>query len=163
MDLIDFHYMAKTILQNIFFCVPQKKVVSLKGLGQHEGEYMTEFSFFCVNYPWTIPLFIQYIILYDSHTGWGRPQIFSTPPTVEMWEIIFSWNRAASNEIQTSFSRIHLEHGFDCVTEEMRYHQRASGITIAREEETVRSVAAFVWPFIKMLMWLWHVPSSSFA
>ncbi len=153
--------MAKTILQNIFFCVPQKKVVNLKSLGQHEGEYMTEFSFFV----WTIlePYNFLYIILYDSHTGWGRPQIFSTPPTVVMWEIIFSWNRAASNEIQTSFSRIHLEHGFDCVTEEMQYHQRASGITKAREEETVRSVTAFVWPFIKMLMWLWHVPSSSFA
>lgn len=69
-----------------------------------------------------------------------------------------------SNEIQASFSRIHLEHGFDCAAEEMQYHQRAWGITKAeRKMKATRWTSAFVWPFIKMLMRLWHVPSCTFA
>ncbi len=38
-----------SILQNILFCVPQKKE-SHTGMEQLEGEYMTAFSFL-VNYP----------------------------------------------------------------------------------------------------------------
>ncbi len=71
----------------------------------------------------------------DSHTGWRRPQILSMLPTVVMWEIVFSCTRAASNEIQTSLSRTHLEHAFDCVAEEMQYQQCGSEITKAERKK----------------------------
>lgn len=111
--------------------------VSLKGLGQHEGEYIVELYFL-----WTIlePYNFLYIILMiltlvdEDPRSWACCPV----PTVVMWEIVFSCTWAASNEIQTSLSRINLEHAFDCVAEEMQYHQRASDITKAREKETAR-------------------------